>query len=102
GSAAGWRARRRSGVPAEPVVVVRQGAGKAIATRRADGTWTPVRPLFGFEGATSLAAARTGAGTVAFAWVEGAAPQHVVARVLDATGELGAPTPLAPATAGDT
>ena len=28
----------------DPVVVVRQGAGKAIATRRADGTWTPVKP----------------------------------------------------------
>ena len=85
----------------DPVVVVRQGAGKAIATRRADGTWTPVKP-FGFEGATSLAAARTGAGTVAFAWVAGAVPQHVVGRVLEATGTLGAPTPLAPATAGDT
>jgi len=82
----------------DPVVVVRQGAGKAIATRRADGTWTPVKP-FGFEGATSLAAARTGAGTVAFAWVAGAVPQHVVGRVLEATGTLGAPTPLAPATA---
>ena len=103
--AAGTRERRRRlaetliGGAGDPVVVVRQGAGKAIATRRADGTWTPVKP-FGFEGATSLAAARTGAGTVAFAWVEGAV-RSLVGRVLEATGTLGAPTPLAPATAGD-
>ena len=71
-----------------PAVVLRTGEGESVATRGAGGAWTPPAPL-------ALAAplgARTGAGTVVFAWLEGA---HVLARVLGADGGLGEPQTLA-------
>ena len=92
-------AERLIGGTGAPVVVVRSIAGKAVATRSGDGDWTPLQRLVGGEDASTYDAARTGTGTVAFAWVE-RLPVRLVGRVLDASGALGAPTTLAPESFG--
>jgi hypothetical protein len=78
------------GGPGAPLVVLRSAAGKAIATRGPNGAWTPPAALLGLEGAGSFEAARTGAGTTVFAWVEGAAPARIVGRVAEADDEVAA------------
>jgi hypothetical protein len=85
-----------------PLLVVRDATGKSISTRGPDGAWTPLAPLVGPEEAGSYNAARTGTGTTVFAWVSAVAPTRLVGRVADASGTLGAPTPLSPAIGGTT
>jgi hypothetical protein len=80
-----------------PAVVLRTGEGASVSVL-AGGAWTPPAPLADEDGLASPIGARTGAGTIAFAWVEGphgADPAHVQARVLGADGRLGEPRTLA-------
>ena len=82
-------AEKLLGGPGAPLVVARSAGGKLISARAADGVWTPPAVLVGLEGAGSYDAARTGAGTTVFAWVEGGAQGRIVGRVLSADGTLG-------------
>jgi len=72
------------------VIVVRGGADKHVNRRTAYGHWTAPVELTGLFGAHTFEAARTGAGTSVFAWVD-AGSRNVVTRVMGADGSLGAP-----------
>ena len=74
---------RLLGGPGAPAAVVRSEQGRALATRGADGTWTAPEPVFGFD---QFDAARTGRGTIAFAFTDGA---RLRARVFDPATGLG-------------
>jgi hypothetical protein len=85
---AGVRAERLFGGPGDPALVLRFEFGRLLTTRGAGGTWTAPRPLLRDQ---PFEAARTGAGTIAFAVVE---PTGLVGRIFDPQSGLGDPTPL--------